>query len=60
MLTWSELGALLFLFLIWCQLVTLLFWPSIVILEPNKWLVGCEVVGMGVFILYYWWMQEMD
>lgn len=54
MLTWSELGALLFLFLVECQLVTLLFWPSIVISEPNKGLVVLEVVGMGLFILCYW------
>ena len=51
---WTEIGAFLFLLLITAQLLTLIFWPYIIILEDNKTLVTAEFVVMVVFDYLYW------
>ena len=53
-MSWLDVGAGLFLILICLQLLTLLFYPSIVIMEDNKVLVLCELGAMSIFTTCFW------
>ena len=50
---WTDFGALAFLILITVQLLTLIFWPSIIIIEDNKSLVIIEFLCMIIFDLLF-------